>query len=70
MGRVKGALVKKVAEELLKRQPGVFSTDFASNKAVLKRMALLKGKERNELAGELVALIRKIRPAAAPQPAG
>ncbi len=49
--------VKKVARELMKRYPEQFSTDFESNKKLLRSLATLRSlKLRNQIAGYITRL--------------
>lgn len=63
MGRVKGTLVKRNAEDLVKRNPGAFSGDFTANKKILKgveALATVAGKEMNKLAGEVTTIVNQL----------
>lgn len=57
MGKVRPDRVKKVARELMKRYPEQFSTDFESNKKLLRSLATLRSlKLRNQIAGYITRL--------------
>jgi len=57
LGKVRPDRVKKVARELMKRYPEQFSTDFESNKKLLRSLATLRSlKLRNQIAGYITRL--------------
>jgi len=57
LGKVRPEQVKKIARELLKRYPNRFSTDFESNKKLLKSAAAIYSpKLRNRIAGYITRL--------------
>ena len=63
MGRVKGTLMKRNAETLVKKNPGAFSLDFTENKKILKgveSLANVARKEMNKLAGEVTTVVHQL----------
>jgi len=58
MGKIKSKMVKRSAEEIVKRDIG-FSTDFDKNKKILGSNTMPSKKIRNQMAGYLVRLKRK-----------
>ncbi len=58
MGKVRPEKVKKVARDLVKRFPDRFTTDFESNKKMLKSMAsIYSSKLTNLIAGYITRLV-------------
>lgn len=58
MGKVRPEKVKKVARDLVKRFPERFTTDFQSNKKMLKSMAYIySSKLTNLIAGYITRLV-------------
>jgi len=58
LGKVRPERVKKIAREMIKRQPDKFSTDFDSNKKVLDSVArIYSTKLRNQIAGYITRLV-------------
>ena len=58
MGKVRPEKVKKIARELVKRNPGEFTTDFENNKKLLESMATIYStKLRNLIAGYITRLV-------------
>lgn len=58
MGKVRPDKVKKTARELVKRFPDKFTTDFESNKKMLKSMAsIYSSKLTNLVAGYITRLV-------------
>jgi len=52
MGRVKSTAIKRLGDELIQKYPDRFSTDFETNKEVLKEIKNIRSKKiRNILAG-------------------
>jgi len=50
--------VKKIAREMIKRQPDKFTTDFDNNKKVLDSVAkIYSSKLRNQIAGYITRLV-------------
>jgi len=63
LGRVKGTLMRRNAETLVKKNPGAFSLDFSGNKKILKgveSLATVASKEMNKLAGEVTVVVRQL----------
>ena len=63
LGRVKGTLMKRNAETLVKKNPGSFSLDFTENKKILKgveSLANVARKEMNKLAGEVTTVVHQL----------
>ncbi len=55
MGRVRPTFIKRLAEELIKENKGIFNGDFDHNKEVLNNMGILESKVlRNRIAGQIV----------------
>lgn len=49
--------VKKIAEEILAKHPGMFSTDFEANKKALDQIAIIRNRAlRNQIAGAITAM--------------
>ena len=60
MGRIKTRWMKNVANELIKRYPAQFSTDFEKNKRAVDSMDLIEDKIiRNKVCGYIVKLVSK-----------
>lgn len=57
MGRIKSAMIRKAARELVVTAEG-FSTDFENNKKMLKEIFPYKSM-RNKVAGCIVQLVKK-----------
>jgi small subunit ribosomal protein S17e len=58
LGKVRPEKVKKVARDLVKRFPDRFTTDFESNKKMLKSMAsIYSSKLANLIAGYITRLV-------------
>ena len=60
MGRVKGTHLRRVAKKLVTQFPGIFTSDFTTNKKKLRDMGLhMESKmEFNKLVGEMGVLIK------------
>jgi small subunit ribosomal protein S17e len=59
MGKVRTAIVKRTAKKLLELFPDKVSTDFNSNKELVKTYVNTKSKKlRNQIAGYLTRLAR------------
>ena len=55
MGRVRPTFIKRLAQELIEENNGLFSTDFDHNKEVLNNMGILESKVlRNRIAGQII----------------
>lgn len=59
MGKIKTALVKKTAIQLVNLYGDEFSTDFNKNKEVINKHIKLSKKLRNVIAGYIVRLKKK-----------
>jgi small subunit ribosomal protein S17e len=60
MGRIKSAWIKKLGKKLVKEHPDRFTTDFETNKLVLKELNVVDSKKiRNKIAGYIVRLLKK-----------
>ncbi|ENN96413.1 30S ribosomal protein S17e [Methanocaldococcus villosus KIN24-T80] len=61
MGRIRQALIKRTAMELIKRFKDKFTTDFETNKKVLEEVAYVSTKRlRNRLAGYITHKMRQL----------
>lgn len=58
MSRIKGTVIKRTTEELLRKYPTEFTPSFEKNKKLLGNLTKLK-KTRNSIAGYLARLIKK-----------
>ena len=57
MGKVRTEQVKRIAQELIKRNPDKFSTDFENNKKLVKSLTRISStKLRNRVAGYVTRL--------------
>ena len=55
MGNVRPTFIKRIAEELIEENEGVFTGDFEKNKQILNDMNILDSKLlRNRIAGQIV----------------
>ena len=60
MGRIKTRWMKNVANELVKKYPDKFSTDFENNKRSVDSMNLIADKIiRNKVCGYIVKVVSK-----------
>ncbi len=60
MGRIKTALIKRIASTLLEKYPERFSSDFEKNKEVLKEIMEIKSKKiRNMVAGYITSYLKR-----------
>ncbi len=60
MGRVKGNMIKKLGMKLLKANPDKFTTDFDTNKNIIKQLGIIDSKKiRNKVAGYIVRLKKR-----------
>ena len=58
MGRVRTQTVKRLARLLMEKFPGIFTSDFESNKRILSEIAGIPTKRlRNQLAGYITSVI-------------
>ena len=59
MGCIKPTFVKRIAKELLEKDPESFSADFDKNKEKLKELGVVESKMvRNRVAGSIVRCVR------------
>ena len=59
MGRIRTAMVKKIARRLVEKYPELFTADFDHNKAVLKELNVIPSKKlRNRVAGYMVRVVK------------
>ncbi len=57
LGKVRTEQVKRIAQELIKRNPDKFSTDFENNKKLVKSLTRISStKLRNRVAGYVTRL--------------
>jgi len=63
LGRVKGTQLKRMAKELVSKHSALFSEDFQKNKEKIGELKIVGESkvERNKLAGEVTALMRRAR---------
>jgi len=55
--------IRSLSEQVLKRYPGVFGSDFEKNKEELERLAIIPSKQmRNHIAGYIARLLREPKP--------
>jgi ribosomal protein S17E len=59
MGRVKSQAIKRTTRKLLVEHPNLFSSDFNSNKTVLKNVVQTDKKTRNSIAGYIARSKKK-----------
>jgi small subunit ribosomal protein S17e len=60
MGRIRTRWIKNVANELIKKYPDKFNTDFENNKKILAELNLIEDKIiRNKVCGYIVTVISK-----------
>jgi len=60
VGKVRPALVKRTARELVEKYPELFTADFEHNKKMLKEIADIKSKRlRNRVAGYITRLVKR-----------
>lgn len=59
MGKVRTALVKRTARELLSSYPNLFTGDFEHNKKVVSQLMEWRSKKlRNQVAGYITSLVK------------
>ncbi len=59
MGRIRTAMVKKIARRLVEKYPELFTADFEHNKNVLKELNIIPTKKlRNRVAGYMVRIVK------------
>jgi len=57
LGKVRTEQVKRIAQELIKRHPNKFSTDFESNKKLIESLTRISSRKlRNRVAGYVTRL--------------
>ena len=62
MGRVRSAMVKRIAKMLVEKYGDKFTTDFEENKKLVEQFATVNSKRlRNQIAGYVTSLIKKLR---------
>jgi len=62
MGRIKNTMIKTFGDEIIKKNPNIFSDDFAKNKELLKKILNINSKKiRNVLAGYITNEIKKMK---------
>lgn len=60
MGRIKTFFIKKIARDLLEKNPERFSTDFEANKKIVEELIDIKSKKiRNIVAGYITSLKKR-----------
>ncbi len=60
MGRIKTMLVKKIGKKLIKMYPDKFTTDFETNKNIIKELNIIDSKKiRNKVAGYIVRVKKR-----------
>lgn len=60
MGKIRPTYIKRIAEDLVKKFPGRFTTDFENNKKVVAELAdITTVKMRNRIAGYVTRTVRK-----------
>lgn len=60
MGRIKTKLVKRTAEDVLEKNPDIFTINFDKTKKKLVEVADIQSKKlRNTIAGYIVRLVRQ-----------
>jgi small subunit ribosomal protein S17e len=59
--------IKRISNEILERYPENFGTDFDENKAILKKIAVVRSKLlRNRIAGYITSYRRSLEKVSAP----
>ena len=58
MGRIKPAVIKRIARQLVANNPGIFSDKFEENKSVLRETVPTK-RTRNLIAGHITRISKK-----------
>ncbi len=60
MGKVKPAYIKKIAMELLKKYPNLFTGDFDENKKLVSMLTNIQSKKvRNRVAGYITRKVNR-----------
>ena len=59
MGKVRPDFIKRVARELVTKEPKLYSTNFDENKQILGQITHIKTKRlRNRIAGYITSMIK------------
>ena len=59
MGKVRPDFIKRVAKELISKEPKLYSTNFDENKQILNQITEIKTKRlRNRIAGYITSLVK------------
>lgn len=58
MGRIKSAIVKRIAKRLVIEKPGIFTKGFENNKKILGK-AVTQKRARNAIAGYITKLAKR-----------
>ncbi|MDI9623840.1 MAG: 30S ribosomal protein S17e [Methanothermobacter sp.] len=60
MGNIRTAFVKRIAKELIEKNPGKFTVDFEENKKLVEKFSTVNTKHlRNKIAGYITRLMRQ-----------
>ncbi|MEM7826233.1 MAG: 30S ribosomal protein S17e [Candidatus Aenigmatarchaeota archaeon] len=60
MGRIKTSFIKRIAKDLLEKNPEKFSSDFETNKRMVEELIDIKSKKiRNVVAGYITSLKKR-----------
>ncbi len=60
MGRIKTALIKRIATELYTKHPDKFTNDFEQNKKLVEELTIITSKKlRNTIAGYITRMKKK-----------
>ena len=60
MGKIRPTYIKRIAEDLVKKFPDRFTTDFENNKKVVAELAdITTVKMRNRIAGYVTRTVKK-----------
>ncbi|MBC7100069.1 30S ribosomal protein S17e [Methanothermobacter tenebrarum] len=60
MGNIRTAFVKRIAKELVEKNPGKFTMDFEENKKLVEELSTVNTKHlRNKIAGYITRLMRQ-----------
>ncbi|MHA1370184.1 MAG: 30S ribosomal protein S17e [Promethearchaeota archaeon] len=59
MGKVRPDFIKRIARELIEKEPNLYTTDFEENKTILNQIAKIQTKRlRNRIAGYITSLMK------------
>ena len=58
MGRIKSAMVKRIAKRMIVEKPGTFTKGFENNKKILNKVITQK-RARNAIAGYITKLAKR-----------